>query len=157
MKRNQRNNSEQESQVIRLWTHKEATQALPYLRSVQSSIREHWLDLNQAQGQLMRLERKPGRPDRDTLLKIEDTRKEVDQALEKVNEDLQELAARDVYCLDPACGLALIPFRKGDDLAWYVLDLFDPEGVQSWRLHSDPLETRRPMAEAESVPAVTNN
>jgi hypothetical protein len=61
----------------------------------------------------------------------------------------------DVYCLDPAGGLALIPFRKGDNLAWYVADLFEPDGLRTWRYHHDPLSERRPItdAEKEDVPA----
>jgi hypothetical protein len=49
------------------------------------------------------------------------------------NEALRELEALDVYCLDPAKGLALIPFRQGDDLAWFVFDLFAPQGLDGWR------------------------
>jgi hypothetical protein len=26
-----------------------------------------------------------------------------------------------------------------------VFDLFAPQGLEAWRLHSDPLETRRPL------------
>jgi hypothetical protein len=39
------------------------------------------------------------------------------------NEALREPEALDVYCLDPTKGLAQIPFRQGDDLAWFVFDL----------------------------------
>jgi hypothetical protein len=43
--------------------------------------------------------------------------------------------------------VVVIPFMRGDALAWFVFDLFDGQGVVAWRLYSDPLETRRPLAE----------
>jgi hypothetical protein len=71
--------------------------------------------------------------------------KELDQGDIKLAETLDELKAIDVYCLDPAQGLALIPFGKGDELAWYVFDLFSPRSLEAWRFHGDPLEMRRPL------------
>jgi hypothetical protein len=68
---------------------------------------------------------------------------QLDQADIQLEETFDELEAIDVECLDPAQGLALIPFGKGDELAWYVFDLFSPHGLEAWRLHDDPLETRR--------------
>ena len=38
-------------------------------------------------------------------------------------------------------------------LAWYVYDLFDPQGFVAWRLYSDPLEMRRPLAELDTAPS----
>jgi hypothetical protein len=52
---------------------------------------------------------------------------------------------QDVFLLDPVRGLALIPFQQGEELAWFVFDAFDQNGLTSWRYHKDPLETRRPM------------
>jgi hypothetical protein len=72
---------------------------------------------------------------------------ELDQADNKVEETFDELTAIDVYCLEPAQGLALIPFGKGDKLAWFVFDLFSPQGLEAWRFHSDPLEMRRPLGQ----------
>ncbi len=59
--------------------------------------------------------------------------------------------AIDVYLLDPVRGVALIPFRKEDDLAWYVFDQFCAGGLSGWRFHNDPLEECRPLA-AEGPP-----
>jgi hypothetical protein len=67
------------------------------------------------------------------------------QAEIQLEDTLDDLKAIDVYCLDPAEGLALIPFGKGDELAWYVFDLFAPQGLEAWRFHGDPLEMRRPL------------
>jgi hypothetical protein len=70
---------------------------------------------------------------------------ELEQAVIRLEETFVELKAIDVYCIDPVNGLALIPFGKGDELAWYVFDLFAPQGLEAWRLHGDPLEMRRPL------------
>jgi hypothetical protein len=71
--------------------------------------------------------------------------KELDQADIQLEGTFDELKAIDVCCLDPVQGLALIPFGKGDELAWYVFDLFSPQGLEAWRFHRDPLEMRRPL------------
>jgi hypothetical protein len=71
--------------------------------------------------------------------------KELDQADIKLEETFDELKAIDVYCLEPAQGLALIPFSKGNELAWYVFNLFAPQGLEAWRFHRDPPEMRRPL------------
>ena len=129
----------------RLWTYEAALRAIPYLRAVVRSLREHWLQLQSVRRQIQRLDSRPGRPDRQTFVRRAVAVKEVDQAHIKFEQTFDELKAIDVYCLDPAQGLALIPFGKGDELAWYVFDLFSPQGLEAWRLHSDPLETRRPL------------
>jgi hypothetical protein len=101
--------------------------------------------LQLARQQIERLDSRPGRPDRQSLIRRAAAVQEVDQADTKLEETFDELEAIDVYCLDPAQGLALIPFGKGDELAWYVFDLFSPQGLEAWRFHGDPLETRRPL------------
>jgi hypothetical protein len=70
---------------------------------------------------------------------------ELDEAGVRFEETIKELNAIDVCSLDPAQGLALIPFAKNDELAWYVFDLFAPQGMKAWRFHEDPLESRRPL------------
>jgi hypothetical protein len=153
MKRPSRDRSQKDAQVIRLWTYDEAIRAWPYIRSLMNSIREHWLAMYRGKRETALLEGKPGRPDRQTLVQIEECRRETERAEEALDEVLRELVAMDVYCLDPAGGLALIPFRKGDDLAWFVCDLFEPEGLRSWRFHHDPLPERRPITESEKEEA----
>jgi hypothetical protein len=133
--------------TLRLWTHAEAVTALPYLRSIARSLREHWLAAQRARLQARRIDVRAGRPDRRTLLLRAEAGREAELAEERFEESLNELMALDVYCLDPAQGLAMIPFRHGDELAWFVFDLFAPQGLEAWRFHADPLETRRPLVE----------
>jgi hypothetical protein len=130
---------------LHLWTYEAALKAIPYLRAVVRSLREHWLHLQSARRQIQRLDSRPGRPDRQTLIRRVVTVKELEQADIKLEEAFDELKAIEVYCLDPVQGLALIPFGKGDELAWYVFDLFSPQGLEAWRFHGDPLETWRPL------------
>jgi hypothetical protein len=133
------------SAALHLWTYDAALRAIPYLRAVVRSLRKHWLQLQSVRRQIERLDSRPGRPDRQTLIRRAAAAKELDQAEIKLGETFDELKAIDVYCLDPAQGLALIPFGKGDELAWYVFDLFSPEGLEAWRFHGDSLESRRPL------------
>jgi hypothetical protein len=128
-----------------LWTYEAALSAVPYLRTVVRSLREHWLQLQSARRQIERLDSRPARPDRQTLIRRAAAVEELDQAHVKLEETFDELKAIDVFCLAPAQGLALIPFGKGDELAWYVFDLFSPQGLKAWRFHGDPLEMRRPL------------
>jgi hypothetical protein len=133
------------SAAQRLWTYEAALSAVPYLRAVVRSLREHWLHVRSVRRQLRRLDARPGRPDRQTLIRRAVAVQELDQADTLLEETFDELKAIDVFCLDPAQGLALIPFGKGDELAWYVFDLFSPQGLEAWRLHGDPLEMRRAL------------
>jgi Uncharacterized conserved protein (DUF2203) len=128
---------------LRRWTYAEAMKAVPYLRSIVRSLREHWLEWRRARLQVRQLNARPGRPDRQALILLAETAREADLAAEHFRETRRELEALDVYCLDKALGLALIPFRQGDDLAWFVFDLFAPQGLVGWRFPTDPLETRR--------------
>ena len=131
--------------TLHLWTYEAALRAVPYLRAVVRSLREHWLHVQSIRRQIQRLDSLPGRPDRQTLIRRAVTVHELDQADIQLEERSVELKAIDIYCLDPAQGLALIPFGKGDELAWYVFDLFSPQGLEAWRFHGDPLEMRRPL------------
>src|SRR5262245_17710521 len=125
--RRQHHREEEEAVVLRLWTHAEAVQALPYLRAVVRSLREHWLHLQQVRLQVRRLDARPGRPDRQAMISRAEAARDAGRAEDQFNEAESEMEALDVYCLDPAKGLALIPFRQGDDLAWFVFDLFAPQ------------------------------
>jgi hypothetical protein len=131
--------------ALHLWTFEAALKAVPYFRAVVRSVREHWLHLQSARRQVQRLDSRPGRPDRQTLIRRAVAVKELEQADAELEETLDELEAIDVICLDPARGLALIPFGKGDELAWYEFDLFSPHSLEAWRFHGDPPETRRPL------------
>ena len=133
------------SAALHLWTYEAALSAVPYLRTVVRSLREDWLHVQSVRRQIQRLDSRPDRPDRQTLIRRAEVVQELDQADMKLEETFEELKAIDVYCLDPAQGLALIPFGKGHDLAWYVFDLFSPQGLEAWRFHGDPPEMRRPL------------
>ena len=149
--RKQSDQQRKPSAALHLWTYEAALRAVPYLRAVVRSLREHWLHVQSVRRQIQRLDSRPGQPDRQTLIRRAVAVKELDQADIQLKETFDELKAIDVYCLDPAQGLALIPFGKGDELAWYVFDLFSPQGVEAWRLHGDPLETRRPLEQNASA------
>jgi len=143
-----------EMRVIRLWTLPQADKALPYLRSVTGSLREHWLESQGKKQALRRLAARPGRPDRQALLAHQGAVQEQTEAEDRFGEALQELMKIDVYLLDPVQGLAFIPFNHGEELAWFVFDRFDQEGLKNWRLHTDPLETRRPVSELLADPKI---
>jgi hypothetical protein len=153
--RKQRNQEPESRTTPQLWNHAAAQKAVPYLRAVVRSLREHWLEVQGARRQIQRLDARPGRPDRQTLIRRTEAVREVEQARGKLEETLEELKALSVYCLDPAQGLALLPFGQDDQLAWFVFDLFAPQGLEAWRFHADPLETRRPLAQnpSEALPA----
>jgi hypothetical protein len=143
--RKQSDQQPEPSATQRLWSYEAALRAVPYLRAVVRSLREDWLHLQSVRRQIQRLDSRPGRPDRQTLILRAAAVQELDQADMKLEETFDELKGIDVYGLDPAQGLALIPFGKGDELAWYVFDLFAPQGLEAWRFHGDPLEMRRPL------------
>ncbi len=145
--RNQHHQEAEEAIHLRLWTHAEAAKALPYLRSIVRSLREHWLEWQRVWLQVRRLDSRPGRPDRQALILRAEAAREAELAAGHFNEAIGELHALDVYCLDPVKGLALIPCRRGEDQAWFVFDLFTAQGLDGWRFHTDPLETRRQLAD----------
>ena len=143
--RNQSKNKAELTRPLRLWTYAEAMKAIPYLRSIVASLREHWLEAQRMRLQVRRLNARPGRQDRQALILRTEAAREADLAKHRLDEVLSELEALGVENLNAAKGLALIPFRQGNDLAWYVFDLFSPRGLETWRLDADPLETRRPL------------
>lgn len=148
MKRN-RNGAKRRQPTIQPWTYDQARGVLPYLRSIVRSLREHRIEAQTRQAQADRLASRPGRPDRNTLIAQEEAHRFAREAEDRFDDALDELHVLDVYCLDPIRGEALIPFVQDEQLAWYVFDLFDDEPFRSWRFHSDPLETRRPLTTAQ--------
>jgi hypothetical protein len=138
--------------VIKLWTYSQADKALPYIRSITSSLRQHWLDARGHKQTLERFDKKTGRLDRDDLLAQSDAESEHVKAEDAFADALQELMNMDVFLLDPVRGVALIPFNKENSLAWFIFDLFEEGGLKNWRFHEDPLEMKRPIEEALSDP-----
>jgi hypothetical protein len=145
MKRNSR--KKKRSNVIRLrtWTHAQAQSAQPYVASVVRSVRDHFLEAIRGHNRVEDLGKRPGRPDRDSIIAKEAAQREFDDAKARFDDAENELNRLDIYILDPVQGLALIPFIQEERLAWYIFDLFDKEQLRFWRFQEDPLEMRRPV------------
>lgn len=154
MNRN-RKGSKRRKQTIQPWTYEQARGVLPYLRSIVRSLREERLNALAENQKAAVLTARPGRPNRATLIAREEALRNTRAAEDRFEAALDELHVLDIYCLDPVRGEALVPFIHDEQLAWYVFDLFDDEPFRFWRLHSDPLETRRPRGEAQQGPAGT--
>src|SRR5215468_4102458 len=86
------------SATPRLWTYEAALSAVPYLRAVVRSLREHWLHVQSARRQIERLDSRPGRPDRQALIWRAAAVQELDQADIQLEETFDELKAIEVYC-----------------------------------------------------------
>ena len=132
---------------LRLWTYAEAVRAVPYLRVVARSLREHWLEMQRTRQQIRRMDARPGRPDRQTLLLRKEASREAELAEEKFEETLRELMVLKVFCREPVKGLVLVACQEGDDVAWFVFDLFAPQRKEFSRFYADPLETQRSLVE----------
>ena len=136
----------QPMQVLHLWSWREVVKAVPYLRSVITSVREHYLELLAAQRRLDRDAKHKAPSKRQQLLDAARHAEEGQRAQVKFDDALEEINRVDVYLVDPVEGRALAPFRKEDDLAWYVFDQFAPPGIIGWRYHTDPIEECRPLS-----------
>jgi Uncharacterized conserved protein (DUF2203) len=147
VKRN-RNGEKNRGQTIHVWTYAQACGIVPYVKSIMNSLREHGLEARRHRLAASRLAQQPGRRARGHLIAYQDANQEAQRAEDRLHDALEELHDLDVYCLDPLQGLALIPFAKNDQLAWFVFDLFGSKKLAFWRFHQDPLDTRRPIAEA---------
>jgi MoxR-like ATPase len=141
-----------QEKTLQVWSYEQAKAASPYLASILRSVRERQLESVRSHQTAKRLAAAPGRPDRKAIIALEDARRDAQQADERLHDALQELLDMDVYSLDPVQGLALIPFVQGEQLAWFVYDLFDRDPLRFWRYHTDALETRRPIAEISEEP-----
>lgn len=148
MSRHEQKKSKRGREIKRVWTHAEAQAALPYIKSVVQSIREHWLEARQWRREVQRLASKPGRADRATLIAQQEKVHEAELAESRCELAVEEIQDLDIYCIDPVRGETLIPFVQEEQLAWFVFDPFDPEPLRSWRFHSDPLDSRRPVTDA---------
>jgi hypothetical protein len=130
---------------LHFWTYPEAVKAIPYLRAVVGSLRDHWLQLRETKLRQDRLQGEPGRPSRETLLLREELLGDAERAGHHCDEDLNDLMVLDVYSLDPSAGIALIPFAHQGQLAWFVFDLFASQAIESWQLLGDAPEARRSL------------
>lgn len=131
--------------VIRLWNYPDAQRAAPYLRSVLTTLRNDYLDSLRHRLTIERLS--DHKPDRETLIALDDARKDLDRSEDAFREHHRELRKIDAFLLDPLEGVALIPCQKDDNLAWMVFEQFDKTGLTGWRWHKDPFDMRRPLNE----------
>src|SRR5205823_10302512 len=76
---------------LRLWNHARALAALPYVRSILRSLREHRLEAQQQHHNARRLADRPGRPDRSALVAQQDALQESHRADLRYEETLKEL------------------------------------------------------------------
>jgi hypothetical protein len=147
MNRN-RHGSKARRQNVRVWGFDQARQAVPYITSIMTSLREHRLEAQQQHLRSQHLARLPGRPSRAHLIAEAEAARRAREARARYQEAEEELNALDVFCLDAIRGEAVVPFVHDRQLAWFLFDLFDAHPFQHWRYHSDPEDTRRPIAEA---------
>lgn len=141
--------------VLHLWSLAEVEKAVPYLRSVVASLREHWLEVLNTERRGELAAKDPKSQKKTGLLAkayLQDDRR---RAQQRFDDTLEELNKLDVFLLDAVQGVALIPFRKEDDLAWFVFDQFTARGLVGWRNHSDPIEECRPL-DLLPAPAATD-
>jgi hypothetical protein len=148
MKR-QKQPSGREEQVVSVWTLEQARKALPLVASIMRSLREDRLEAQTQQRRADRIAGRPGRPDRDTRIAHEEALRSAQEYAAKFDSGVQELLELNIYCLDPIRGLALIPFARGERLAWLVFELFAKDPLTTWRFHEDPLTTRRALKDIE--------
>lgn len=146
MKR-QPNETSEEAREVRFWTHEEARKAVPYIRSVLQSVREHGLEMQAQHGRVDKLASQPGRLGRSTLIAQNEALRRREEARGRYLDAIDELEAIDVFCLEPISGEAVIPFINGDQPAWFIFDLFADQPLTQWRYHSDSVDTYRPMTE----------
>jgi len=141
-------------QIMHLWTRSDAVKAVPYLRSIIASLRECYLEVMNAERQVKLANQKKSATRLQQILDQEKRDDDLERARTKFNDALDELTKVGVFLLEPVHGFALIPFRKGDDLAWYVFDLFATSGLVGWRNHSDPIDACRDMSSLDEAVAV---
>lgn len=145
--------SKKEKRTVRVWTYDEARKAAPYIAGVMRSLREQRIEALSRDRHAKQLADRPGRPNREMLVAQAESNRQAREADDRFNDSLTELHTLDVFCSDPLQGEAFIPFLQENKLAWFVFDLFgEPDHIKQWRYHDDPLEHRRPIAEARIEP-----
>ena len=149
MKKQRRNSKPTNLIALRMWTLETAHQAVPYFRSLQNSIRDIWIDFRQAERIHNKLQQRSEKPDRDALIALDDSNADLARFEKQLEEISTEMIAQSLYCVDPVTGISAVPFMKDQQLAWFIVDLFDENGISTWRLHTDPLDRRRTLPELE--------
>jgi hypothetical protein len=138
--------------ALRMWSLESAQQALPYFHSLQRAIRDVWMNFRQAETRLQRLRKQPGKPDRELLIALDDANRDHARIEKDLDDVSSEMVAQSLFCVDPMGGVSAVPFLYHQELSWFIVDMFDPRGITSWRRHSDSFEIRRPLDELETPP-----
>ena len=133
--------------AVQIWTYPQALAAVPYIASVMRSLRETWLEARSLERRLKLLAERPGRPNRTALVAQAEAVRAAARAEQAHDDAAQELRDVGILCIDPHRGEALLPCVHQHMLAWIVFDLFAEPPLRSWRYHSDPAETERPITE----------
>src|SRR5215467_5598396 len=82
-----RSKKEKQPQPIQVWTLAQARAARPYILTLVRSLRDNSLEVISRRRELGRLNDLPGRPDRRTLIAIQEAQSEVNRAEDRVHED----------------------------------------------------------------------
>jgi Uncharacterized conserved protein (DUF2203) len=149
--------SRRRREEMQLWIYTQAQAACPYIRAVVTSLRDQVLEMQASQRNLEQLNNRPGRPDRATLIEMQEAQHEVQRIETQIEQTTEELDAINIFALNPLQGQVLLPFVHEDQLAWYIFDLFDPKPLRFWRFQEDSLETRRPIASLPSSASGTTS
>lgn len=150
----QRKEPQEDTTLIRVWTHEQAQGVAPYIASVMRSLRNHRLEAQARDREASRLAAQPGRPSRAAMIAREEALEASRRELALFEEAMRELIALDIFCVDPLNGEAVIPFIHDEQLAWYIYDHFQANPLQFWRYNTDSMEIRRPIAQVLEQEAV---
>src|SRR5207245_8136119 len=115
MKR-RRKEKRRQLRTISLWNYPQAHKALPYLRSVTQSLRDHWLDAQRKRLEVERLSQRHGRPDRSAILCVPTASDAKPQAEPRFRDGLRALVCMRVSLLAPVRVVAWSSLRKAAEL-----------------------------------------
>jgi hypothetical protein len=126
--------SKPRAQGMSIWTLEQARKAIPYIRALMASLREHRLEELGSHLRSQHLAECGARRKREVELALDSA-----QTSERsFQEDFDELQALSIYPLNAIQGVALLPFIHEQHLAWLIFDLFDEDPLRCWRYHDDP-------------------
>jgi len=141
MKRNP--GKKQKKQFVQVWSYNQTVKALPYLLEVLRSLRENYLVMRFAKYRSMKIDRSTKRPDRSVFIAKQDAQMECDVTSSKYAQDVAEFESMGIFVVSPENAIIGIPFIEEDQLAWFILSLFEKDYLVGWRFQSDPQDTRR--------------
>lgn len=141
MKRNP--GKKRKQQFVQVWSFNQTVKALPYLLEVLRSLREDYLAMRFAKHRSLKIDQCKKRLDRSAFIAKQEAQIESDLASSKYAQDVAEFESMGIFVVSPENAIVAIPFIEEDQLAWFILDLFEKDYIVAWRFQSDPLETRR--------------